>query len=972
VLGKTVVSKILLIFFLAAFVVSATVGCFAYFSTKHRVNNQLTEQFREEASLARTYIEESISQCYIDIQLLSFNPFLTSADATTEDKWVELVRAQYLHGLFDDVTLLDPKGIPITSTRYISIGEWSAQKVFQEALAGHGSMSDAQSSLIDPTRLVVIVAAPVFNPESQHNSEVVSVITAQINMARIWQVIDKMQVGDTGYVTVVNERSQYISYPQNENMLFESIANKDVSVKENSLFSYHERYPEDIRGDKWVEGDRRTGLLSSPISKSSPIDKGWRVLISQKSSEAYASLNQTRWVIFWGLLVAVVFFLVVGILASRWLSKPLLLLAQGTKRIACGDFSHRLTIKRSDEIGELARSYNEMASKLEQRETDREYLQLLSRSVVVWSAVSDNLSTEKFLSGLPSVVLDLFECDSVWLFGVRGQRLESQSFVSHRPEARRKIENALGQGISQLSFDTQSDINPFTRAYNSRQSIFIEGASSTEQSIVIQGLMESSKSGALAALPLVIGNECRAVLGITQTTPFQPGTREIMLALAQHSAIALENARLYEAAKRQSEEKSRLYEMAGVMSSSLELREVLDRALDGVMSLLPSPETAWAIISSFNEQTNIFTYEASRGVPNIIVENNWFMLDEEEKRKFASIFEGEVVMFQDVNLLPKEQHFSPRIAKIIEKVGMKSWLVISLTARGRFIGTLLIINNLPLLPSKEQVEALRNLANNIAVAMENAYLYAKERERTTELQSLEQLKTDFMLAISHELKTPLTSLIVSAGLLQEQLHSEDGTPINRLVTGMVRSVERLNRLVSDLLEAARLEHATVELDWKYTDIASIVKLTTTTFAPMMEDKGQQFVMTVPPDGLYAWMDLQRMEQLVNNLVSNAYKFTPVGGSIQLILKEEGKDFILEVSDTGPGISEDEQKRIFEPFYRASGMPRHTGSGLGLTITRRLTELLGGRISVRSNVGHGATFTVVIPKGVGEKGNVVVQ
>jgi signal transduction histidine kinase len=279
---------------------------------------------------------------------------------------------------------------------------------------------------------------------------------------------------------------------------------------------------------------------------------------------------------------------------------------------------------------------------------------------------------------------------------------------------------------------------------------------------------------------------------------------------------------------------------------------------------------------------------------------------------------------------------------------------------------------LSILPSKEQVEALHNLANNIAVAMENAHLYGKERERAAALQSLEQLKTNFMLDISHELKTPLTSLIVSAGLLKEEVHSEDGTPVNRLLTGMIRSIDRLNRLVNDLLEAARLEHATVELDWKYTDVVSIVKLVTTTFAPMMEAKGQQFIMKVPPDGLYAWMDMQRMEQLASNLVSNAYKFTPAGGSIQLVLTDEGNDFILEVSDTGPGIAEDEQKLIFEPFYRARGMPRHTGSGLGLTIARRLAELLGGSISVRSNVGHGAIFTIVLPKGIGKKNNVVVQ
>ena len=294
---------------------------------------------------------------------------------------------------------------------------------------------------------------------------------------------------------------------------------------------------------------------------------------------------------------------------------------------------------------------------------------------------------------------------------------------------------------------------------------------------------------------------------------------------------------------------------------------------------------------------------------------------------------------------------------------MKSWLVIPLMVRGRLIGTLRICNRLPLLPSDEQMEALRNLANNIAIAIDNASLYAKEQQRATELQSLEQLKTDFMLAISHELKTPLTSLSVSAELLQEEVITAPGTPVNRLLIGMVNSVERLNRLVSDLLEAARLESSTLELNWEFADIVTTVNAIAITFSTLIESKRQQFIVDVPPDGLWAWVDLQRLEQIITNFISNAHKYTPIGGQIRLVLKEEGKNFVLEVSDTGPGIAEDEQQRIFEPFYRARGMPRHTGSGLGLTIARRLTELHGGSITVRSQPGQGSTFIITIPKGV---------
>jgi signal transduction histidine kinase len=946
--GKTLASQILLYFLLAAFIASVTVGSFAYFTVRHRIRDQLADRYSEEASLVTTYIEQTLATGYYDVQLLSYNPVITSPTASLEEKEQEMGKSQSLHGLFEDITLLNPEGEILKSTSYSHQGDWKGDLVFKEALAGHPNMSDAQTTL-DPGHVVIIMAAPVFDPNPSQHSNVTSVLTAQMSMEQIWQLTDSMKIGHTGYITIVNSFRRYIAHPDKE-MLFKEMASKPVSDKEGNLLSYRE-----AKGE-----DKRTGLLGQTISNPSWLDKGWQVMISQDSNEAFAYFHHAVWLIFLVLLLAVAFFLVVGVLVSRRLSKPLQLLARDTQRIAQGDFSYRVNIRRRDEIGNLAQAYNEMTSKLEQREADREHLQLIRRAVVLWAGVSGTLSMEKFCSGLTKVVLDSYDCDSVWLLLVKEQRLESRAFLSRQPEARAAIESALGQDINQVSFDTQSDINLFTQAFNSRQPIFLEEPSSAGQGI-IPGLL-SGKSGAVVALPLCLGEECRGVLGISRATPFSPEERDVMLVLALHGAIALENARLYEIAHRQSQEKSRLYELAGVMSSSLELREVLDRALDSVMSLVPSPETAWAVIARFDEQSSVFTYEASRGASDINMEDLRLRVDETARHTFVPLLEGKVIMIKDITLLPEERRFPHFATGVMNKTEMKSWLVIPLMVKGRLIGTLRISNKLPLLPSEEQMEALRNLASNIAIAMENARLYAEERQRVAELKSLEQIKTDFMLAISHELKTPLTSMKVSAGLLQEEVNAEQGTPIYRLLKGMVSSIERLNRLVSDLLEAARLESSAVELNWEFADIVPVVNEAAATLAPLMESKGQQFVMKVPLDGLWSRVDLQRLEQIVTNLLSNAHKFTPEGGQIQLIIREEGKNFILEVSDTGPGIPEEEQQRVFEPFYRVRGIPRHTGSGLGLNVARRLAELLGGSITISSQPGQGATFIVTIPKG----------
>jgi len=1126
--GKTLASQILLYFFLAAFVASAVVGSLTYFTARHRIRDQLTGRFSDNASLVTSYIAQTLATAYYDTQLLSYNSVITSPTASPSDKVQEMDKTKWLHGLFEDITLLNSEGVPLVSTDS-SVVDWEdTQRVFQKVLAGppYPSISDVQH-MPDPDHMVIIIGAPVFASGLFDQWDVTSVITAQMNMEQIWRFTDSMKIGKTGYVAMVDSSGQYIAHLHKE-MLSNYMASKTVSAKEGSLFSYRE-----------AEGEaKRTGLLGQTISNPSWVDKGWRVVISQDSNEAFASLKSTLWLILWVLSLAVAFFMVIGILVSRRLSKPLQLLAQGTQRIARGDFSHRVSIRRRDEIGDLSQAYNEMAGKLEQREAEREHLQLLRKSVVLWAGVSGTLSMEKFISGLTKIVLDSFGCDSVWLLLVREQRLESRAFLSRRPEAHRTVENALGRDINQVSFNTQSDINLFTQAFNSRQPIFVE-----EPSLAAQGVIQcllGGEPGVVVALPLCVDKECLGVLGIAQAAPFSPEVREIMLALALHSAIAMDNARLYETAQRRSQEKARLYELAGVMSSSLEFREVLERALDGVMSLVPSPETAWAVIASFDEQAStiiyeaskglpdikldglrvqldepsrqelahvlqgevimyqditlspekqrfphylaemidqigirswltiplmvrgrsigtlrvcnklpvlpaeeqlealrnlanniaiamdnarlyetaqrqsqeksrlyelagvmssslafrevldraldgvmslvpspetawtvitkfdeqaaVFTYEASRGAGDIALETLRIQWDEASRKWFAPLFEGKVIMFQDITLLPEKQRFPSFLAETMNQSGMKSWLTMPLMARGRLIGTLRISNKLPLLPSEEQLEALRNLANNIAVAMDNARLYAEERQRSAELKNLEQLKTDFMLAISHELKTPLTSLSVSSGLLQEEVSAAQGTPVYRLLKGIVSSVERLNRLVTDLLEAARLESAAVELNWEFADIVPTVMAATAPLEPLMESKRQQFVMRAPPNSLWARVDLQRLEQIVTNLLSNAHKFTPEGGQIQLVLREEEDNFILEVSNTGPGIPEEEQQRIFEPFYRARGMPRHTGSGLGLTITSRLAKLHGGSITVHSQPGQGATFTVTIPKG----------
>jgi two-component system OmpR family sensor kinase len=220
---------------------------------------------------------------------------------------------------------------------------------------------------------------------------------------------------------------------------------------------------------------------------------------------------------------------------------------------------------------------------------------------------------------------------------------------------------------------------------------------------------------------------------------------------------------------------------------------------------------------------------------------------------------------------------------------------------------------------------------------------------------------DFLADVSHELRTPLAALRTFNELLQQRAGS-DPTARAEFLESSGQQIERLDWLALNLLELSKLDSGLVRLDLRPDDLRTTVASAVEQAAAAAERRGVRLTVSAPRRPLVILHDPQRLGQAISNLVANALKFTPRGGSVKVIVGPDPLGARIGVVDTGVGIDAGELPRIFERFYRGSqaNEARGSGSGLGLAIVHSIIEMHGGRIEVESRVGAGSSFTVILP------------
>ena len=228
------------------------------------------------------------------------------------------------------------------------------------------------------------------------------------------------------------------------------------------------------------------------------------------------------------------------------------------------------------------------------------------------------------------------------------------------------------------------------------------------------------------------------------------------------------------------------------------------------------------------------------------------------------------------------------------------------------------------------------------------------------LKELDDMKSEFISVVSHELKTPLTSMKEAANLLLEGIGGELQGKQKRLITIMDQGINRLLQITNELLDMSRLETGTIQLNPEIQDMNSILATFVSEMKPYADNRGVHLQVGYSNSPCLVRVDRNKILQVLTNLTHNAIKYSNEGGSVALRLNQDSNGFIIDIEDHGKGIPEDDIPLIFEKFYQSKATRGHSGIGLGLAIAKRIVEAHGGTIHAQSTVGKGSTFTFRLP------------
>ena len=290
-------------------------------------------------------------------------------------------------------------------------------------------------------------------------------------------------------------------------------------------------------------------------------------------------------------------------------------------------------------------------------------------------------------------------------------------------------------------------------------------------------------------------------------------------------------------------------------------------------------------------------------------------------------------------------------------LGERPWVARVPVARdGASLGLLLLVARRR--GALADAAALSAIGARLAAALDFASLYEAAFERAATLEAQDARRREFLYAIAHELRSPLTSIQTFAELLAREQHTLDSAS-ELLLSSLSRGVDRLGGFVDDLLELGRVEETELRLVLGEVDVGEALRAAEEMLRPSFMEREQALTLELPEEPLRVRADARALEQVLLNLLSNANRFTPEEGSVTARASLAEGLVRIEVDDSGPGIDAADRAEIFQPFYRVQrdGAPEVPGSGLGLAVARRLIELQDGRIWVEDGPEQGSRFCI---------------
>ena len=434
--------------------------------------------------------------------------------------------------------------------------------------------------------------------------------------------------------------------------------------------------------------------------------------------------------------------------------------------------------------------------------------------------------------------------------------------------------------------------------------------------------------------------------------PFNPDDQELLAAFASQAAIAIDNARLYtqtdQTLNARVEELSVMQRIDRELNASLDVSRAMRITLD------------WAMRQS-NANAGLVVMLEEKGLQ--------LMTSQGYTTELAEVANGYLPVSLPIleHTIQTGQQRCLQVDETGEKnailIGAKSQVVIPIRREGKVIGIILLESTRAEFSPNEILDFLSRLSDHAAISIANAQLYA-------EVQAANKAKSQFVSLVAHELKNPMTSIRGFTDLLAKGVVGPiNETQVNFLST--IRSnVERMNTIVVDLNDLTKIEVGSMRLEFKTVQIEEVIDEVVNSFSQQTHEKHQKLVRELQPNLPNVWADRTRLIQILTNLVSNAYKYTPEAGQITIggeLTQANAEDpsslkvVHLWIQDTGIGIAPEDQNKIFQQYFRTdASMDMASGTGLGLNITKSLVEMQGGRIWFESEPRKGTIFHFTTP------------
>jgi signal transduction histidine kinase len=299
---------------------------------------------------------------------------------------------------------------------------------------------------------------------------------------------------------------------------------------------------------------------------------------------------------------------------------------------------------------------------------------------------------------------------------------------------------------------------------------------------------------------------------------------------------------------------------------------------------------------------------------------------------------------------------------LIMRAGFHSTVVVPLVYGERILGGFSLQRRIEKAFPANVLRLLLTLANQSAMAIQNARLFREIQEQSRQLELASQHKSQFLANMSHELRTPLNAILGYTEMMADGLYGELGDKAKGVLERVQANGRHLLGLINDVLDLSKIEAGQLTLALDDYSVPAVVQQVVSATESLARNKSLALTSTIA-DGMPAGRgDERRLTQVLLNLVGNAIKFTDKG-SVAINAAAKDGQFEIAVVDTGPGIKPEDRARIFEEFQQVddTNTRKKGGTGLGLAISRRIVEMHGGRIEVDSTLGQGSTFRVIIPQ-----------